>query len=85
MRSSVSHWPFVRGTPTSTRRCGFPPDASTRYNVRPTKNAMERLSGDHIGKLAPSVPGSTMTSAESRRRTRNVLVPVLSAMMTATA
>ena len=38
--------------------CAGPPATATRRSFPPAMNAIERLSGDQIGRSAPSVPGS---------------------------
>jgi hypothetical protein len=38
--------------------CGGPPEASTFFSFPPAKNAIQRLSGDHSSRPAPSVPAS---------------------------
>ena len=51
---------------------GAPPAMSTRFSFPPAMNAIDLLSGDQNGKLAPSVPGSERAVSESSGRSHNV-------------
>src|SRR5262245_23020858 len=74
MMPSVFQVPVgVTGSPTgsptaSARRIVLVPARSRRRSLPPTENAIEALSGDHVGKLPPLVPGSARTVEESNGR-----------------
>ena len=48
---------------------------SIRETIPDALNAMELLSGDQVGKVAPSVPGSDCAAIESRGRNHKEGVP----------
>ena len=48
---------------------GVPPLTSIRFSLSSVKKAMERLSGDQNGNIAPSVPASACGEVESSDRT----------------
>src|SRR5262245_8854744 len=58
----------TRVLPASVNVRGAPPAISIRLSLLSAKNASDRLSGDHVGKFAPSVPGNARAVTESTGR-----------------
>ena len=61
----VAPWPEVTGATV----CGAPPVRSSRFSAFPVKKAIERLSGDQKGWVAPSVPANDCAVVCASHRT----------------
>src|SRR5262249_37832532 len=61
--------------PASHTVCGGPPATSTRLSFPSAKNAMERLSADQNGAVAPSEPASGTVAVESSDRSHRNRFP----------
>src|SRR5215468_52619 len=69
----------LHDAPVATREShsviGVPPEASVFLSLPFAKKAINRLSGDQVGYIAPSVLGSGRASLESSGRTHSCTLP----------
>src|SRR5262249_20143886 len=64
-----------RGGMSCAKIWGLPPSASIRFNSKPERKPMDRLSGDQNGFRASSVPGRGWPVVESSDRTHRREMP----------